>query len=127
MKLTPSIVVDIFKDCLPKNASLSEDQIVAVRGIVTTVMFAKEKLSAHKEEICSLLAELPDSFYKSKGGGMSFLNMCVDKNDNQWTGEHRTMEKLLLLGLGIGKVSFAMPQKMWAILPGGMPYITVED
>lgn len=127
MKLTSLNVVSIFKDCLPKDASLPEEQTVEVEGIVSRVVFAKEKLSAHKEEICSLWAELPDSFQKTKGGGMSFLNMCIDKNGSQWTGEHRTMEMLLLLGMGIGKVSYTIPRRLWLIFPGRMPYITVED
>lgn len=127
MKLTPSTVADIFKDCLPAKSSALENQTVKVKGIVITVLFIKEKLSAHQEEICSLLNELPDGFQKSKGGGMSFLKMCEDKNGNLWTGEHRVMEMLLLLGLGIEKISFAMTREMWSVLPGGMPYITVED
>ena len=127
MKLISSTVVNIFKNCLPKNASLPEDQKVKVEGILTTAAFEKEKLAKHKEEICSLLAELPDDFKKSKGGGMSFLSMCIDKNGTLWTGEHRTMELLLLLGLGIGKCSFTMQREMWSMLPGGLPYITIED
>ncbi len=127
MKLTASNVVNIFQDCLPKNESLPEDKTIEVEGIVTTALFNKEKLAEHKNEICSLLAELPESFQKSKGGGMSFLNMCMDKDGNLWTGEQRTMHFLLLLGLGVGKITYPLPQAMWTALPGGMPYITIED
>ena len=31
------------------------------------------------------LNQLPDSFKAEGGGGMSFINMCIDKNGKQWT------------------------------------------
>jgi hypothetical protein len=39
---------------------------------------------------------------------------------------HATMEQLILLGVGIGKVKSLMPREMWDVLPGGMPYYVVE-
>ena len=64
---------------------------------------------------------------KDNGGGWSFLNMCVDKDGNQWTGFHEIVDKLLMLGIAIGKMSFLLPKQMWSILPGGMPYVVVND
>ncbi len=73
-----------------------------------------------------MLDELPDSFKKSGGGGMSFQNACVDKQGNQWTDFHQRMEQLFQLGIGIGKVELLMPREMWAMLPGGMPYYAIN-
>lgn len=57
---------------------------------------------------------------------MSFLNMCMDKHGNYWTGSHATMDALVMLGNAIGAVSFNLPPQFWPILPGGMPYVTVK-
>jgi len=57
---------------------------------------------------------------------MSFLNMCIDKNGNQWADLHRTMDELVALGIATGKLSFLIPREMWSILPGGMPYLIVN-
>jgi hypothetical protein len=77
-------------------------------------------------EIRAMLAELPDQYRKSGGGGWSFLNACDDRHGTQWTGFHRTMEHLFMLGLAIGAVTLLMPRELWDALPGGMPYYMVD-
>jgi len=54
--------------------------------------------------------------------GWSFLQMCEDKHGQQWTGEHRAMEELVVLGQAAGFVALLAPREMWPVLPGGMPY-----
>ena len=95
-------------------------------GITLSVGFHPERLDSHEKEIVALLDELPDVFKTSTGGGMSFLQACNDKHGNQWTGLHQRMEQLFLLGIGIGKVKLCLPRDMWAMLPGGMPYYTIN-
>lgn len=74
-----------------------------------------------------MLAELPDDFKISRGGSYSFLNACLDKHGNQWTGLHRAQEELVRLGIAIGRVECCFPRETWAALPGGMPYFMVKQ
>jgi hypothetical protein len=96
---------------------------IVVQGIVRSFGFDEAKITEHKEEIRALLQEMPDEFQHSKGGGMSFLNLCLDKNGEQWA-EQSTMEALVALGVAAGMASFPLPRDMWSILPGGVPYVT---
>ncbi len=124
MKLTSDNVRKIFKDCLFKDEENKDNYIIG-EGVNLKAGFHPERLEKNKENIISMLNELPDSFKKSKGGGMSFLNMCEDKNGYQW-GEHENMDQLVVLGNSINKITFLMPKKMWSVFPGGMPYLSVE-
>lgn len=126
MKLNSKRVETIFMDCLFKDG---EDTVNYVRaeGIICNVAFHPQRLERYKDEITELLAELPEEFQKSVGGGWSFLNACNDKHGNQWTGEHIRMEQLFQLGVGTGAASLQMPRDVWPLLPGGMPYYVVND
>lgn len=121
--LTSDNVNKTFMDCLSDNA----DEVVVVEGVVHTVSFDKEKLESHREEVRAMLDELTPEFRKSVGGGWSFLNACLNKDGEQWTGLHLIMEQLFQLGEGLGLIVCQMPRNMWDILPGGMPYYVYED
>ena len=122
--LTANKVNALFMACLFKPEEDTTNHI-PVKGIVNNVGFHPERLEARREEIEVLLAELPNEFMKTGGGGMSFLNACMDKQGHQW-GEHPSMEQLFQLGMGIGKVTCLLPRDAWAVLPGGMPYYSVD-
>lgn len=124
-KLNSQRVEEIFMDCLFRDGEDTSKHVVA-EGIVRTVGFHPERLQGHKEEISALLDELPDTFKKSGGGGMSFLHACIDKHGNQWTSLHLRMEQLFQLGIATGKVELLMPREMWPALPGSMPYYVVN-
>lgn len=122
-------VRDIARHCLfneeelidgipPTNAVLGD-------GIISTLAFHPVRLEESKSRIRAILDEMPDDFHASKGGGMSFLNLCMDRNGNHWA-EHPTLGILCSLGLAAGMVSYPMPRDMWSILPGGMPYVTIN-
>lgn len=111
----------IMRDCLNGTA----DGAVIVDGIVRKFGLNPEKISSHNEEIRALLNEMPDTFHKDTGGGWSFLNLCVDKSGAQW-GEHSNMEALLVLGIAAGMAEIMIPRDMWAIFPGGMPYVVFD-
>lgn len=113
----------VFEDCLWANDCDGEPVHVKGIGMAT---FCSDRLARHRDQIVAMLDGLPDSFKASGGGGMSFLNACEDANGVQWTGLHRTMERLFLLGIGIGRVVSLMPRELWPALPGGMPYYRVE-
>lgn len=121
MRLDPQVVEDTFTTCQDNDGDVVVDGIV-----VTGVHFDKAQLADHAELIAGLLLELPDEFKASGGGGWSFLNACNDRHGNQWTGLHRTMERLFMLGMGIGMVTCQLPREMWDALPGGMPYYVVK-
>lgn len=75
-----------------------------------------------------MLNELPLQFQSEKNGGeggWSFLNMCVTKTGEQWTGMHRIVEELCLLAIGNNLVVFPLPKDMWKMLPGSVPYFCV--
>lgn len=122
--LTAEKVVAVFNDCMFKDGEDTTNHVNA-EGITCTVGFNPQRLESHRKDIEAMLAGLPDDFKVSGGGGMSFLNACFDRNGNQWTGMHQTMEQLFQLGIAIGKVKPCLPREMWSALPGGMPYYYV--
>lgn len=125
-------VDSILSDCLLKESEIVNNapapgvEIVEIEGIVNKFGLHRERLEKHRAEVAGILNELPDPFHAKKGGGMSFLNACVDKNDVQW-GEHRNIEALVVLGIGLGLVRYSMPRAIWNVLPGGMPYFTINE
>lgn len=125
MKLTTENVHKIFTKCLFSDGE-NTDNHVKVHAVNMVIGFNPEKLKFNEKNITLMLCQLPNSFMKSGGGGMSFLNMCNDENDNQWTGIHKQMDELVALGLAIEKLSFLMPRDMWSAFPGGMLYLVVE-
>lgn len=114
-------VDSIIKDCL----NGQNDGALVVDGIVRKFGFSKEKIESHKEDIRVLLNEMPKEFHKDTGGGMSFLQLCVDKTGQQW-GEHPSMEALVALGIAARMASYPLPRDMWSMLPGGVPYVTFD-
>jgi hypothetical protein len=99
---------------------------VLVEAITRKFGFHPGRLEAAREEIAACIAELPDPFRKSKGGGWSFLQMCCDKNEKQW-GEHTNCEALLALAIGTKQGDFLMPKDMWWMFPQSMPYVWLGE
>ena len=119
----------IFLDCLYKpeeidNGKTPQDAIL-VQGIVRDFGFHPQRLQSHKEEVRLLLTEMPKEFHRQGGGGWTFLNLCMDKNGNQW-GEHLNMEQLVVLAIGCGLGKYQLPKDLWVSLPGGMPYVVFD-
>lgn len=126
MSIDQERVNAIFLDCLFKDGEDSANHVVG-HGVVRDVGFHPERIKSHAAEIVAMLAELPDEFQTSFGGGSSFLNACIDRHGEQWTGLHQRIEQLFQLGQGIGKVRLCLPRALWSALPGGMPYFVVDD
>lgn len=117
-----------FMHCLLKDDEPKETYLPAP-GITTNVGFHPGRIAEKRDDIVAMLAELPTEFKEEAaggGGGWSFLNACNDKDGDQWTSFHRTMEQLFQLGIAAGVASYLMPREMWAAMPGGMPYIVVH-
>jgi hypothetical protein len=134
--LTAERVDEVFRGCLFTKDDYEEiggkenaaDIAVIAEGITFKVGFHPKRLEGHTEEIIEMLDELPDTFKASSNeGGWSFLNACYDRHGRQWTGLHRTMEELFLLGIAIGRVEYLAPREMWPMFHGGMPYLVIKD
>lgn len=126
MKLTAKNVDDTFIKCLYETTPHDLDKVNVISGVMMRVGFDPDKLKDQTDNISGMLSELSDDFKKSGGGGMSFLNACVDREGTQW-GEHADIDKLVCLGLATGKIEYAVPSELWNSLPGGMPYLLVVE
>lgn len=129
-RIDPNRLNEIFTDSLFRQEELAADgsppaNVVKIEGIIADYGFHPDRLAGHAGEIRQLLAALPDEFHVTGGGGMSFLNACMDRSGRQW-GEHRNVEQLFVLGMGIGAVTCPLPRDLWVALPGGMPYYCVN-
>jgi hypothetical protein len=114
----------IVRECLyPEEITGIPADAVVVKGIMRDFAFDPKAVAVQKPKIAALIDQIvADPFYADKGGGMSFLNLCMTKDDDHWA-EHPTMEVFYVLSAAIGRAKFCMPQDMWPMLPGGMPYI----
>lgn len=126
MELTSTNVETVFMECLFEEREVEESP-VEVEGIMSKVKFHPERLEGHRDNVKAMLAELPDDFQPTGGGGTSFLNACNDKSGKQWTGEHHRMEQLFQLGIGLGLAKWCLPREAWPALYGGMPYVMVVE
>ena len=100
-----------------------KERVVETHGIKSSFGFNKDRLEANREKIIELLKEIvTEPFLKGHGDGYSFLEFCRDRNGEIW-GDHRIMDELLCLSIGLGVGGFNLPREMWAIMPASMPYI----
>ena len=132
MELTPKNVQDIVLACLYTEEEIkdkTQEELIAAgiktEGIMTTFVFVPARLEKYKEDIKSMLSELPSEFMADVGGGWSFLQACQTKDGKQW-GEHQNMDELFCLGMAMGFVKLCTPREVWSALPGGMPYYAVD-
>lgn len=126
MNLTSENVETITRACLFREGETTDGAMEA-HGIVSRFAFHPGRIAENRQAIADMLAELPDEFQAAKGGGWSFLNACMTKGGEQWTGLHRTMEALVCLGIAAGEAQWVMPRDMWPFMPGGMPYFSVGN
>ncbi len=109
-KLTAAKVDEIIRKCLFKEGEPTEDKVVA-DGIMSSFGFHPGRLEENKPVIKELLNELPDTFMASGGGGMSFLNACMDKHENHANSAARCPHSLGDVDL------FAPGVKIYSSLP----------
>lgn len=130
LELTAANVTATMMDCLFKGDEVQPGVIpegtILIEGIVSKYGFDPEGIKRNAGKIGELLDQLPDVFKEGGGGGMSFLQACCRSDGRQWTGLHRDMEALFVLGEAAGRVVCLMPREMWGALPGGMPYYLVK-
>ena len=122
--IDPQELENVFVSCLFEDGEPTDNAVI-VDGIMSKFGFHPDRLEASRDQVRGWLEQLPDSFHRDSGGGMSFLNACVTKNDEHW-GEHPSMDRLFCLGIGLGLVTNLMPREVWPMLPGGMPYFQIH-
>ena len=130
MLLTPNNVNEIFLDCLFEDGTTEEEALekgIIVEGITLKIGLDPDKLAKHKDDIISMLNQLPKEFHEKKGGGWSFLNACNRADGSQWTGLHKDMQELMILGMAIRRVKYSLPRDLWGVMSGGMPYFVVTE
>lgn len=122
MELTAENVENIYNKCCCNKESKN---CITIEGIQNTDSYKKDVLEKYRNDIKDMLNQLPDNFKKSRGGGWSFLQLCMRKDDYQWTGLHRTMEKLMTMSIATKQMEYLLPKRMWDVLPAGMPYVAI--
>jgi hypothetical protein len=129
MELTAKNVTAIAENCFFTEAELAavEDREdlkpIKAPGITVSVGWHSQRIKENEANILDLLHQLPCGFQKDDpAGGLSFRAACETQKGIQW-GEHRDVELLFLLGLGIDAVEYLVPREMWRVLPGGLPYL----
>lgn len=120
--LTAEKVNQLYDECSLVENEVKDDEpvvdFVLGEGVRSITVFSAERIENNKEKI----AELFDEF-AGIDAGISFLTMCVDQYDRQWTGLHSTVDLLVQLGIASGVVEYTLPREMWDIFPGSMPYV----
>lgn len=125
MLISAERIHEIFHDCLFREGEPHEVFLPA-RGLTMNVGLHPQRTESYADEIHSILLNLPDEFQEKSGGGYTFMNMVLDKDGNHCM-EQMTAQELLMLGLATGWACTPMPRELWAVLPGGVPYIMVYE
>jgi hypothetical protein len=130
--IDPAAVLAAINDSLYRpeelddNSDTPPDDAVVVPAIVATYAFNPTRLASHRQEVHDWLSLLPHGFRADEGGGWSFLLACDQEDGYRWTGEHRSMEALFALGIGLGMASWSLSRDLWHVLPGSMPYVSIR-
>lgn len=125
MQLTVENVDKVMLDCLFKEGEDTASAVL-VEGVVNKYGFHPVRLDSHREDVASMLSQLPRQFRKGGGGGWTFLNACETETGEQWADGHLHMESLFCLGIALGMAKWVFPKALWTALPGGMPYVVVN-
>lgn len=119
----------VMIDCLWPDediASLDRDafkaQSIIVNGITAKFGFKPNAVKRYEARIKSWLQHLNPAFTNPRLGGWSFLQLCMDKDDNLW-GQHVDCEALMVLAMAVRCCMYLLPRDIWSALPGGMPYL----
>ncbi|HYE68402.1 MAG TPA: hypothetical protein VEA58_07300 [Anaerovoracaceae bacterium] len=125
IELNAQTVQRVFVDCLFSEAEFKGEGLRA-EGVVITAMFNPVKIEGHRHEIESMLNECHPEFFNTEQGGRSFLNLCMDKNGQIWTGDHHMCDCLICLGIAIAKLKLTPERELWQTLPHGLPFIIIS-
>jgi hypothetical protein len=111
MKLTTANVTELLKACLVTPEELKDSSIsqVHVQSVMGVFGLHQERLEAKREEVRDLLSQ-----FNKYPQSQPFQNLCMDKDFHQW-GEHRNINELLALGMGLNLVELDHTKKFAGI------------
>ncbi len=121
-ELTADNVNWAFRDSLFQDGEPNK-KYIKVEGIMDSFGFHPERLESHRLEVLDWISQLPPEFLKSGGGGWSFLNLCNRADGQQWADDHKTMQALCCLAIGLDLGRWLLLRDFWSAFPGGMPYV----
>lgn len=129
--LNSKSVTDLFRFCLFEDSELTGEgservpkdglTMIKVMGININAGFHAGRVAASTDKIVEMLNELPETFHE----GWTFLNMCLDKQGRTWTGFHKVMQELMMLGMAAGRMAYCLKRDMWLAFPGSVPYVRI--
>lgn len=102
--------------------------IILVDGVMYAAYINSDKAEQYGQDIAQMLGELPLAFQPVDRGGSgdaSFLESTYTREGVQWTNRQEVAERLLILGIAIGKAECCSDRSTWCMLPGGAPYFRV--
>lgn len=128
MSINPSRVTELLSSCLFKDNEIVDGKTIVpykeVNGVQLHLGLHPERLEATREEVSGMLKQLPVTLDSVEG--ISFLEICTDKDGNLWTGMHKTCDELVTLGVGLDLLEFTMAKELWVICPGGLPMVRTK-
>jgi hypothetical protein len=119
-KLTTANVETVFQKCLFPKDRADFDHAIVVDGTQECFAFEVEKIQENRDQIHSMLSELPESFIEGVGEGGSFFLAGFDRYGNEWAAHHGEMEKLFALGKASGDIEVIVEDGV-----GGLPIFLV--
>lgn len=96
------------------------DDAIVVSGVTARFAMHPGRVDEISDDVGDLVETIPESsFFKSEGGGMSFLRLAVTNEGRRW-GEHMHMQEFVVLAIACGyaEVLPIPPEEC----PGGVPY-----
>lgn len=114
---------DIFCRCL-FGAGESTEGAIMVDGVTANFGFHPGRVAESRDEIRRFARTIVSDDFTT-GGGASFLMLCMARDGSQW-GEHRNVQEFVCLSIACGIAKYCAPRPLWAILPGGMPYVAFD-
>lgn len=94
---------------------------VVAEGVRVRIGFHPERIRQAKDEISAMIDSLDPSIDTDEG--ISFLNICQDKNGNLWTGLHQICDELVTMGIALELLEYVLPRDLWMLMPGGVPAV----
>jgi hypothetical protein len=94
-------VYAMYQDCVFNRSKGASS--LTVSGIAgKPIRFDVGRLEKHREEIHSLLSQLPKEFSTREGANLREANL--DRHREPWTGIPATRDQLIQLGIAIGEI-----------------------
>lgn len=121
--LNPERVVEIYKKCLFKEEEIENNgptsEYTMATGVVATTVFNTKRLNENKSDINKMI-----DMIENIQSGPHFTALCTDKYGRLWTGEHKIVDQLMVLGLATELLSVPLlPRDMWYLFPESLPYV----